>query len=68
MVEWWNGKKTIIGAIALFVAESFIGGLLINELGFSPDWLIVAQKIGFWIGTVLVPVGLAHKGVKKMAA
>lgn len=64
MWQWFDGKKTIIGTICLYVAELIIGGLIKDQLHFSPEWLTTIQTILTWIGGILVPGGLGHKYIK----
>ena len=57
---WLNGKKTIIGSTALWLAWS-LGGMP-PEL--AQDWVPVAIYWLNWIGGVMTPAGLLHKGLK----
>ena len=61
---WWDGKKTIIGTVCLWIGYAVIGDLLMGQLAFNPEWLATVQSILTWIGTFLAPLGLAHKVAK----
>jgi len=67
MWKWLDGKKVIIGTVMLYVAHYFIGGFCIDEIQYSPEWLLIAQKFLYWASAFIVPGGLAHKAVKYRA-
>ncbi len=58
--EKLNGKKTNIGGFVLWLAWA-LGGLP-DELAVS--WMPTAINWLYWIGGILFPGGLLHKGVK----
>lgn len=69
--NWFNGKKTVIGAsIICFVPylQGFINDFVIG-IWHLPQPAIVPQLIAslIWIGTALTTVGLVHKAVKYQA-
>lgn len=61
-----NGKKRMIGGIALWLHATISS--FPPELGVSMDWADKALPILFWVGTVMLPTGLAHAGVKHVQA
>ena len=66
--NWFNGKKTVIGAsIICFVPylQGFINDFVIG-IWHLPQPTIIPQLIAslIWIGTALTTVGLVHKAVK----
>ena len=63
--NWFNGKKTVIGAACLFLAM-FIEQILIPKWGVSVAWIGSLRDTFIWIGGILTPAGLIHKGVKQM--
>jgi hypothetical protein len=62
--QWLSGKKTIIGAVCLWVASVFIPDFLIGELHLAWGFLPLLVTILMWIGGILVPTGIAHKAIK----
>src|SRR3972149_506606 len=62
-MEWFNGKKTIIGSImmtiAIFLTEVVIGI-------WAADWVWLPGVISTlnWVGMLLGGTGLIHKGIK----
>ena len=62
--DFFNGKKSVIGGVCLWIGVSFIGDLLIGELGLTAAILPKIAAVFTWLGTYLTPVGLAHKGLK----
>jgi hypothetical protein len=55
LINWFNGKKTTIGAIILFIAvmphiDEYVGQNLVDILNY--------------IGQAFVGIGIMHKGVK----
>lgn len=58
MLNWLNGKKTIIGAVIMFLAYGAHGMGWLNDPMFS------------WVSNLaeaVLGVGLVHKAVKQMA-
>lgn len=55
-----NGKKTVIGGVLLWLAWA-LGGVP-DEL--HAAWIDTAINLLDWIGGILLPGGLIHKGVK----
>lgn len=56
-INWFNGKKTTIGAVILFIAvmphiEEYVGQNIVDILNY--------------IGQAFVGIGLMHKGVKEV--
>ncbi len=72
MIQWLNGKKTIIGSIFLFLAvfgtEVVQGIWGIKCLPEATDcaytWLQNTIDTCSWIGMAMGGVGLIHKGIK----
>lgn len=62
-IKWFDGKKTIIGGILLFIAGLFTD-VLIGKLGLTDKWIIAAAEIMHYVGMGLAGVGLLHKGGK----
>lgn len=63
MLEWLNGRKTIIGACILF-ASAFLDQVLVGAWGVTGDWVAPMGKTLDWFGMVVAGTGLTHKGVK----
>jgi len=61
-LEWLNGKKTVIGAICLYIAEL----LTLHVAPSAPDagWIVPVAGFFKWLGDILIPVGLLHKASK----
>jgi len=59
--QWLSGKKTLIGAVCVWIATALIGDLVIGQFAFEPAWLTWLQGWLMTIGTWLTPIGLAHK-------
>jgi len=64
MLNWLDGRKTIIGACCLFT------GAVLTEVvsgfwGFNPEWMEPTIKTANWFGIVSGGPGLVHKGYKK---
>lgn len=63
MVEWFNGKKTVIGAVCGWLALNLPG--LFDSVGMADvGWLPTVVNVLNWAATILLPVGLTHKVVK----
>ena len=63
ILEWFNGKKTVIGSALLFLAV-FGNEVLAGLWEFNPSWLTPAIKTCSWFGMLFGGVGLTHKAVK----
>jgi len=69
LMSIWNffsGKKTVIGAIVLFVAM-ILTQVVVGVWHFSPSWMQSVVDTLNWIGGVTVPMGIGHKAVKNSA-
>lgn len=66
MIKWFDGKKVVIGATMLWVADVILRDILIGQYQIDPIWLRLSTDIMAAIGKVLVPVGIIHKGYKKV--
>ena len=64
---WFSGKKTVIGGSALWLAW-FLTDFVIGELEITSALVPKAAMLLEWVGGVLVPGGLIHKGVKAAPA
>lgn len=64
---WLDGKKTVIGAIALF-AGAFIDEVLIDKWGVTWDRLESLGSTFDWFGMVMGGTGLAHRYAKGKAS
>lgn len=64
MLEWFNGKKTVIGACCLWVDALY--QQVYQGIWHLPvtDWSTAGADTASWVGLVLGGVGLSHKGVK----
>jgi len=62
ILKWFNGKKSIIGGIALWL----VAGM--DLFGLDGDTALKIVSVLQWIGTVMFPVGLAHKVIKNEVA
>ncbi len=60
--EWFNGKKSTIGGVLLWLG--YTGIPYLTSQGFDPVWLNYVMDFFVWFGQILLPVGLAHKYVK----
>lgn len=60
IIEWLNGKKTVIGTTFLLIARFFIE----TGIGEGTEWVSVIVSGANWIGEILGTVGLVHKGIK----
>lgn len=63
-IEWWNGKKSNIGAVCLWLTANLPGLFLQLGLGVDASWDESLFTVLNWVGTILLPVGLAHKAKK----
>ena len=63
IIEWFNGKKTIIGTICLWVA-AFIAQVALPELGLNVEFGESTISVLNWFGLAFGGVGLTHKGMK----
>ena len=64
MLEWFDGKKTIIGTVLL------IGGAILTEVvmgiwGIDTAEVRNSASTANWFGLVMGGTGLTHKAVKK---
>ena len=59
--NFFNGKKTLIGGICVWISISLIGDLLIGQLGMTSAILTKIAAVFLWIGQYLTPVGVLHK-------
>ncbi len=62
-MKWWdalNGKKTAIGGTALWLAWALAGA----PEAIEADWMLQAIYWLNWVGGILLPGGLLHKGAK----
>ena len=69
MLEWFNGKKTLIGAVLLFsaaVIDQVAIGIMVDKyrLFASPPWLPASGEALTWFGMFVTGTGFVHKGVK----
>lgn len=67
IINWFNGKKTAIGAVCLFLAL-VIAQVVCGQWHYCPadhSWLDSLYGTLQWIGGLLTPVGLIHKAVKQ---
>lgn len=72
MIQWLNGKKTIIGSIFLVLAvfgtevmqNIWNMKCLPDEINCAYGWLANTITTFNWIGMVMGGVGLTHKAVK----
>lgn len=64
MWKWLDGKKTIIGSVALIVA-AFLEQVIRGELQVTATWVPQAIAILQWFGMILGGVGLGHKVTKQ---
>ncbi len=62
--EFFNGNKTMIGGVCVWVGYSLIQGLLIGELQMTAEILPKLAAVFIWIGQYLAPLGVGHKVVK----
>lgn len=62
-MEWFNGKKTIIGSVLMTVAI-FLTEVVIGFWDYNPAWMPGIISTLNWVGMVLGGTGLIHKGVK----
>lgn len=63
MLKWLDGKKTVIGAVALLL--SMIGReVIIGIWGLEHVYLTNTILTLDWIGGVVTTIGLGHKYVK----
>lgn len=67
MLEWFNGKKTIIASILLVLA-AFCDQVLVGIWGAAWTWLPLLISTLEWIGMLLGGSGLIHKAVKAAGA
>lgn len=63
-LDWWSGKKTIIGSIFLWVGTVGLP-FVISTFNLEYDWLTQVVSIVVWIGGILTPLGITHKAIKK---
>ncbi len=61
--EWFNGKKTIIGATILFVA-TFLSEIIIGKWHVTVDWMQPLIETLNWLGMAMTGLGLGHKAFK----
>lgn len=65
--EWLNGKKTILGVIAILIHSLHLAEYAIPECGGMCT--IAAKGLSdalLWLGVVLTPIGVTHKVLKKV--
>lgn len=62
--RWFDGKKTVIGTIFLFIA-TIINEVVIAIIGLNFPWLVITAKVFSYFGLMFGGVGVTHKGVKK---
>ena len=62
-IEWFNGKKTIIGAGAMLLS-AIVTEVVVGIWGV--DWapLVLINETLLWVGRAFAAGGLLHKGVK----
>lgn len=65
-MNWFSGKKTLIGA-TLLLASAFATQVLIGIWGYDPWWMGNTILTLDWVGIVVTGGGFAHKGVKARA-
>jgi len=65
--DWFNGKKTNIGAVLLFVAV-FFTEVLVGKWNLAGTWVQPLIETLNWIGMALTGGGLVHKAVKYKGA
>ncbi len=61
--NWLNGRKTIIGAILLFIA-SFIQEVIIGKWHATGEWILPTIETLNWLGMAVTGWGLGHKAMK----
>lgn len=64
MWEWFNGKKTVIGAVILWIA-TLIEAVFIQKYHVDAQWVLITVDLLKYVGGTLVPVGIGHKVIKK---
>lgn len=65
--DWLNGKKTILGLIALLIHCLYVAEYAIPEC--AGMCAIAAKGISdvmLWLGVILTPIGATHKVLKKI--
>jgi hypothetical protein len=60
---WFDGKKSVLGASALWIAL-FIQDFVIGQLGVVSPFLPGLIDFLNYIGQILLPVGIMHKAAK----
>jgi hypothetical protein len=63
LINWFNGKKTTIAAVLMFLA-SFLMEVVVGKFGATAAWIQPTVDTLLWFGMVLGGVGLAHKAIK----
>ena len=62
LLSWFNGKKTIIGGIALWLVSG------IEMMGLESAWVPQVVTALSWIGMIFLPAGVGHKVIKNEVA
>lgn len=63
ILAWFDGKKTTIGAILLFIA-TFLSEVIVNKWDVQVDWMTPLIETLNWLGMALTGLGLGHKAMK----
>ena len=64
--EWFNGKKTAIGATLLFIA-TFLSEIIVSKWDAQGGWIQPTIETLQWLGMALTGLGLGHKAIKESA-
>lgn len=63
IIEYFNGKKTTIGAIILFLA-TFLSEVIVSKWNVQVDWMQPLIETLNWVGMAMTGLGLGHKAMK----
>lgn len=63
ILNWFDGKKTTIGAVLLFIAT--VGTeVIVGKWNYSPEWMQPTIETLNWLGMAFTGLGLGHKAIK----